>query len=408
MLAVELGLRYAFSRRSALSFISLIAIGGLALSVAVLVIVTAVINGFERELRERVFGVLPHALLEARGGMTPDAEAIDRVSRVPGVVGVAPYVQGPALAASSTRSAGIMIWGIDPRQQSAVSDLERYIDWKTPEQRLEPGRFRVVLGAALAHTLGVAPGDDVTLVLPSATVTPAGVVPRQKRFRVVGILRSRSEVDARAAIIQLSDAQRLFRLGGAVDGVQLRLADLFAAERISADAVAALGRSDVRASTWMRTHGNLYHAIGVQKSTMFVLLSFLVAVAAFNLVSTLVMVVNQRAGDVAILRTLGGNTGLVVGTFVLLGLALGAVGVLLGAGIGTLVALGLPSTYAALSEALGLALMSQYFVNYLPVALRAADLVGIVTTALVLCVLGTLYPAWRATQLQPSRVLAHE
>jgi lipoprotein-releasing system permease protein len=408
MLAVELGLRYAFSRRSALSFISLIAIGGLALSVAVLVIVTAVINGFERELRERVFGVLPHALLEARGGLVPDANATAQVGRVPGVVGVAPYVQGPALAASRTRSAGILIWGIDPLQQAAVSDLERYIDWAAPQQPLRAGRFRVVLGAGLADALGVVPGDDVTLVLPTATVTPAGVVPRQKRFRVVGILRSRSEVDTRAAIIALPDAQRLFRLGRAVDGLQLRLDDLFAAERISADALAALGRPDVRASTWMRTHGNLYHAIGVQKSTMFVLLSFLIAVAAFNLVSTLVMVVNQRAGDVAILRTLGGNTGLVVGTFVLLGLALGAIGVLLGAVIGTLLALALPAAYAGVSDALGLALMSQYFVNYLPVALRPTDLIGIVATALVLCVLGTLYPAWRATQLQPSRVLAHE
>jgi lipoprotein-releasing system permease protein len=365
-LAVALGARYAFSRRSALSFLSLVAISGLGLGVAVLVIIVSVMNGFERELEQRVFGVLPHITLEARGGLMPDTAAAGRLARVPGVLGVAPFVQGPGLAVGHGSSAGALLWGIDPAQQDRVSDLARYIEW-SDQSGFAPGAFGVVLGAALAERLRAQPGDRVMLVLPSASVTPAGIVPRQKRFRVVGILRSRSEVDARAAVVHIEDARRLFRLGQRVDGWQLRVDDLFAVESTAATALTLLDQSGVRATTWMRTHGNLYHAIGMQKSTMFVLLSFLIAVAAFNLVSTLVTVVNQRSGDVAILRTLGATSGLVVQTFVLLGLLLGGAGVLLGAALGVALASVLPELYATLTAAFGVDLMSQYFVNYLPV-----------------------------------------
>ncbi|MGA0839983.1 MAG: lipoprotein-releasing ABC transporter permease subunit [Pseudomonadales bacterium] len=406
-LAVALGIRYAFSRRSALSFLSLVAITGLGLGVAVLVIIVSVMNGFERELRERVFGVLPHITLEARAGLLPESATAERLARTPDVMGVAPFVQGPGLAVGHGRSAGALIWGIDPAVQDRVSDLGKYIEW-ADQSAFEPGAFGVVLGAGLAERLGASPGDRVTLVLPSASVTPAGVVPRQKRFRVVGILRSRSEVDARAAIVHVADAQRLFRLGRRVDGWQLRVGDLFAVEATAGVALSLLDQPGVRATTWMRTHGNLYHAIGMQKSTMFVLLSFLIAVAAFNLVSTLVTVVNQRSGDVAILRTLGATSGLVVQSFVLLGLLLGGTGVVFGAGLGIAIASVLPELYAGLTSLTGRDLMSQYFVNYLPVEVRLDDLFGIVCVALVLCLLSTWYPAWRALRLRPSEVLAHE
>jgi len=403
--SLALGVRYAFSRRSSLSFISLVAIGGLALSVAVLVVVVSVINGFERELEQRVFGILPHAMVEGRGALTAVADDRERVLALPGVAGAAPYVQGTGLAAAGGRATGVLVWGIDPALQGGVSDYARYVEGS---DGLEPGSYRVILGAGVAKRLGVGVGDSVMLVLPTATVTPAGVLPRQKRFLVAAILRSRSEVDSRAALIHIVDAQRLFRLGRGVHGYQLKLDDLFAAESIAASAVDALGRERVYATTWMRTHGNLYRAIGVQKSTMFVLLSFLVAVAAFNLVSTLVMVVNQRSGDIAILRTLGSGTGLIVRAFVLLGLLIGASGILIGAAAGTLVAASLPWLYERATSAFGLDLMNQYFVSYLPVDVQVADLTGIVLTALALCTASTLYPAWRAAVLQPSQVLAHE
>ncbi|MEQ8861363.1 MAG: lipoprotein-releasing ABC transporter permease subunit [Pseudomonadales bacterium] len=404
-LVLALGGRYAFSRRSTLSFISLVAVGGLALSVAVLVVVVSVINGFERELEQRVFGVLPHLSVYGRAPMAERETDIALLADIAGVVGVAPVVEGAGLAAVSDGVTGISITGIDPARYRQVSDYARHLEGAAD---LLPGSYRVVLGAGVADQLGVGIGDEVTLVLPAATVTPAGLFPRQKRFRVSGLLRSRSEVDARAAYIALSDAQKLFRLGNAIHGYQLRLDNLFAADVIGSAAITRLGRDRVGARSWMRTHGNLYRAIGVQKSTMFVLLSFLVAVAAFNLVSTLVMVVNQRSGDVAILRTLGSGTATVVGAFVLLGVLLGAMGILLGALVGTGIAYGLPDLYAEVSRALGLDLMNQYFVSYLPVEVRPSDLTGIVVTAMGLCVLSTLYPAWRAATLSPSRVLAHE
>ncbi|MBX3707515.1 MAG: lipoprotein-releasing ABC transporter permease subunit [Pseudomonadales bacterium] len=406
-LTLALGARYAFARRSSLSFISLIATGGLALSVAVLVIVVSVINGFERELEERVFGVLPHVMLQGRGTLVPSEDDRARLDALAGVAGTAPFVQGTGLAAVAGHAVGVLVWGVDSARQGHVSDYGRYLEG--PQQgALQAGAYRVILGAGVAARLGVGVGDSVALVLPTATVTPAGVLPRQKRFTVSAILRSRSEVDARAALIHIGDAQRLFRLGGGIHGYQLKLVDLFAAERVARAGVDALGFERVYASTWMRTHGNLYRAIGVQKSTMFVLLSFLVAVAAFNLVSTLVMVVNQRSGDVAILRTLGAGTGLIVRAFVLLGLLIGATGIAAGAVLGTLIAAALPGVYRVVTETFTLDLMNQYFVSYLPVQIRLGDLTGIVVTALVLAGLSTLYPAWRAAVLKPSRVLAHE
>jgi lipoprotein-releasing system permease protein len=403
---LALGTRYAFSRRGSLSFITLVAISGLALSVAVLVVVVSVVNGFERELETRVFGVLPHVMIQGRSPL-PVAEAdAAALKQLPDVAGVAPFVQGTGLAAVPGHAMGLLISGVDPGSQGAVSDYERFVEGAVAP--LAPGAYRVILGAGVARRMGVAVGDFVTLVLPAATVTPAGVMPRQKRFQVTGILRSRSEIDGRAALIHIADGQRLFRLGHRVHGYQIRLSDLFRAESVAAAAVEALGQDRVLATTWMRTHGNLYRAIAVQKSTMFVLLSFLVAVAAFNLVSTLVMVVNQRSGDIAILRTLGGGTGLIVGSFILLGVLIGAAGILAGAGIGVLLARVLPWLYERATDAFGLELMNQYFVSYLPVDVRFADLNGIVVTALALCTLSTLYPAWRAAVLEPSRVLAHE
>jgi len=397
--------RYALSRRSSISFISLVAGAGLALSVCVLVIVVSVINGFERELRERVLGLLPHVSLYGREPLDVDADVIATLSGIPGVVGVAPFVQGVGLAAVDDELASVVITGVDPDSYRRVSSV---FDFVSPGAHLEPGGFGVLLGAAVAAKLGVAVGDHVTLVLPSATVTPAGLFPRQKRFTIEGLVRSHSEVDGRAAYVHIRDAQRLFRLGQAVQGYQLHLTDLFDAGAVARVALETVDRERYFVRTWMRTHGNLYHAIGVQKTTMFVLLSFLVAVAAFNLVSTLVMVVDQRSGDVAIMRTLGSDTGTVVGAFVLLGATLGIVGVGLGLAFGVGISLALPAVYTWVTDTFGLDLMNQYFVSYLPVRVLPLDLVGISVTALLLCVVSTLYPAWRAAGLRPSEVLAHE
>ena len=403
--ALDVGIRYAFSRRSSISFISIIAVAGLALSVAVLVVVVSVINGFERELRERVFGMLPHLTLYGREPVVASTVDLEKLAEMEGVLGAVPFIQQAGLAAVADRVTGVLITGID-ENYAAVSDLNQHIE--AGSANLVAGKFQVLLGYGVAQQLGAGVGDRVSIVLPSATVTPAGLFPRQKRFVVRGIVRSRSEIDGRAVYVQEADARRLFRLGNRVQGYQLRVTDLFAVNEIARQAVLIVGSDKVFPRTWIRTHGTIHHAIGVQKTTMFVLLSFLVAVAAFNLVSTLVMVVDQRRGDVAILRTLGSDSGTVVWAFVLLGTTLGVIGVGTGLIVGSLVSLVLPGLYAWISTTFSVELMSQYFVNYLPVQIRLTDLAGIAITALALSVLSTLYPAWRAVRLRPSEVLAHE
>ena len=403
--ALELGARYAFSRRSSISFISVIAVSGLALSVAVLVVVVSVINGMEREFKDRVFGMLPHLTVYGRGPISANGAELAALRELPQVEGAAPLVQQAGLAAVPDRVAGVMINGIDG-DYAQVSDYLEHL--AAGSGTLEPGRFQALLGAGVARRLDVVVGDRISLVLPTATITPAGLFPRQKRFTVVGIVNSRSEIDARSVYVQQADARRLLRLGDRIQGYQLRVSDLFRVDEVARAAVETLGVERVFPRTWMRTHGPIHHAIRVQKTTMFVLLSFLIAVAAFNLVSTLVMVVDQRQGDVAILRTLGSDNGTVLIAFVLLGTALGLTGIGAGLLFGALIASLLPTLYLWVSDSFALELMSQYFVSYLPVEIRLADLFGIALTAFLLAIASTLYPAWRAIRLRPSEVLAHE
>lgn len=403
--ALSVGIRYAFSRRSSISFISTVAVLGLALSVTVLVVVVSVINGFEREFRDRIFGVLPHLSFVGADPLQPDADELAALEAVPGISSAAAFVQGAGLAAVAKRVTGVSITGIDPKQYERISRLSEFVEGALPALG---GEYRVALGVGVARALEVAVGDRVTLVLPSASVTPAGLFPRQKRFVVTGLIASKSDLDAQAAYIHIEDAQRLFRLGRRVHGYQVRLDDLFSATELGFSGSEVLGLDRVYPRTWMRTHGNLYRAIGMQKSTMFVLLSLLVAVAAFNLVSTLVMVVDQRSGDVAILRTLGGDTGTLVAAFVLLGLLLGGLGIGLGALLGALLASGLPGLYEWFANGVAVDLMSEYFINYLPVEVRVGDIAGIVITAALLCLVSTVYPALRVVGLRPAEVLAHD
>ncbi len=409
-LAVELGLRYAFSRRGSGALIGWVAIAGLALSVAVLVVVLSVVNGFERELRERVFGVLPHAGLWGDQPFVPNTLEASKVTANPGVLAAVPIVQGSALAVAGDAVQGVLLTGAEPAAYRHVSGMESFLGptGATTLDALRPGGFGVILGARLAARLGVGVGDPVRLMLPLGSLTLAGMLPRQKRFQVVALLRSGSELDARAAFIHLADAQRLFRLGGKVHGYQLRLADLDAANALAGQAVRRLGEDRFFARTWQHSHGNLHRAISAQKATLFVLLAFLVGVAAFNLVSTLIMTVEQRGADIAILKTMGAASAPLIGCFVLLGALIGVVGILIGIAFGTAVAAGLPAVFASINEGLNLDLMSQYFISYLPVDIWPSDLARIATVSFILCAACTLYPAWRAARLLPSRVLAHE
>ena len=301
---------------------------------------------------------------------------------------------------------GALLTGIDPEPYAAVSDLANYV---APHAMaaLADKKFGLLLGQTLAAQLGVVPGEAVTVVLPEGSVSPLGLHPRQRSFEVVGLVKSASELDQSAAYTYIASARKMFRAADGIHGYQLRLSDLFAAEQVGRAANVALGTGFFSVS-WMRTHGSLYRAIGLQKLTMFVLLSFLVGVAAFNLVSTLVMVVNERRADVAVLRTLGTSTGVVMVAFVTLGLVIGLLGVALGVVAGSLIGLLLERGFAWLMATFDLNLLSQYFVNYLPVDTRIGDVALVALTALALCFLSALYPAWRAAQLLPTRILKYE
>ena len=433
-LGASLGWRYAFARGSSLSFIGNVAICGLALSVAVLVVVVSVINGFERELERRVFAVLPHLSLNGWEPVPVSAADIETLESLPAVDAAVPVVQAVGLAAGTDNVQGMLLNGIEPESYGRVSELARFVESGNLDaatgpgtgapghvtgqgepgagspglESLRPGAFKVILGARLAARLGVGTGDRVTLVVPMANVTPAGAFPRQKRFEVAGLLRSASEFDNRAAFVHLGDAQRLLRLGERVHGYQFRLRDLFEARQTAWDSLALLGHDRFSARTWMQTHGNLHHAIVVQKTTMFVLLAFLVGVAAFNLVSTLVMAVGQRGPDIAILKTMGAATGSVTGSFIVLGTLIGGIGIVAGLAAGTAGALAVPGLFAWISETFDPELMSRYFISYLPVDVRVGDLAAIGCTAFALCLLGTAPPARRAAGLLPREVLAHE
>ncbi len=399
--------RYGASRHGATSSVSVAAVAGLALSICVLIVVVSVINGFERELKTRVLGVVPHVSVFQRAGMPPHPTAQETLRAQPGISGAAAFVQQPALLAAGERVAGVGVYGVQPDAYAAVSDIFRY-QVSGAFERLAERSYGVVLGARLAQRLGVGVGDAVSIVMPTATVSPVGLLPRQRRFEVVALVDSQSESDGRSVYVHIGDAQRLFRMGERISGYQLRLTDLFDIDAAYRAVDAAFLEGGMIVRPWTRVHGNLLQAILTQKLTMFVLLSFLVGVAAFNLISGLVMVVDQRSADVAVLRTLGSRTPKIVGIFVVLGVLLGAVGVVLGAVSGVSLAWSLPGLYTWLSEWLQADLMTEYFIGYLPVDVRRGDVGAIVLVSAVLTVLATLFPAWRAARLRPARVLAHE
>ncbi len=443
-LSVFLGARYASARRRRgfLSFITSVAIGGLALGTAVLVLVLSVLNGFERELRERVLAVLPQLVLYHEGTFTDWQAAAERVRRVRGVTGVAPLVTGPVLVATVHGVRAAQLSGVDPAREGEVSIVERFIvvagdpavhatDASAPGPQaaggplpahpgngssaaaaglglLQPGQFRALLGSGLARHLGVRVGDRVTVVMSESAVTPLGVFPRQKRFVVVGILESGTEIDGQALYVHIDDARRLYRLGGAVHALRLRLDDLFAAPAAALEARAMLAPEPVQSRDWTDTHGTLYQAIVLQRTTMLLLLSLVIAVAAYNVVSSLVMVVTDKQREIAIMRSLGFSRGGVLRSFLVLGSIVGIVGVGIGSVLGLAAAYGVADAVDALQRAFGLQLLAQYFIHYLPSAPRLGDVAVVASIALALTLLASLYPAWRAARLSPTEILRHE
>jgi lipoprotein-releasing system permease protein len=409
-LSLYIGQRYAWAKRSNhfISFISMMSMTGLTLGVLVLITVMSVMNGFDRELRQRVLGMVPHAVIKSYEPLVGWEQVAAEIGTREGVAGVAPFIHAQGMVTASGNVHGVFLNGIDPHYENDVSIVSQHMTAGSVDDLL-PGEFGIVLGDILASYMRASVGDKVTIVLPEATVTPAGVFPRLKRFTVVGIFSVGAELDSTLGMIHIQDAAKLKRLGDAVEGVRIRLDDLFQAQSKSWELASSLG-SGYYASDWTRTHGNLFQAIKMEKTLVGLLLMLIIAVAAFNIVSTLVMVVTDKKADIAILRTMGATRGQILRIFIVHGALIGVVGTLLGAVLGVLLATNISAMIAGLETVLGIQFLNSdvYFISYLPSQLKLADVALICGTTLLLSFLATIYPALRASRIEPAEALRYE
>jgi lipoprotein-releasing system permease protein len=412
---LQIGWRYTRAGRAGrrnrfISFISGVSMLGIALGVAALIIVLSVMNGFQKEVRDRMLSVIAHIeIYESQGVALPDWRATAAKAREnEQVIGAAPFVAAQALIARGDDMRGAIVRGISPNDEATVTDLAAQLK-DTTLSRLKPGGWGIVLGGELARTMGVREGDKITIVAPGGQVTPAGVVPRLKQFNVVGTFEAgHYEYDSGLALIHVEDAARLFRVEGPT-GVQVRLADVHAAREVADELAQALG-PQVIVRDWTRTNRNWFEAVQVEKVMMFIILTLIVAVAAFNLVSTLVMTVTDKQSDIAILRTLGATPRSIMGIFMVQGAASGIIGTLAGVALGLLVAFNIDVIVPAIERALQVSFLpgSIYLISRMPSDPQSSDIVPIVFISLVLAFVATLYPSWRASRVQPAEALRYE
>jgi lipoprotein-releasing system permease protein len=409
-----LGWRYTRAGRSTrrngfISFISGVSMLGIALGVAALIIVLSVMNGFQKEVRDRMLAVVSHIeVYGPGGGVLPDVNrTLQEVRRNPEVVGAAPFVATQSLLARGEDMRGAMVRGIDPKLESQVTDVAATSQGAL--NKLVPGQFGIVLGVELARNLGVREGDAVTLIAPGGQVTPAGVVPRLKQMTVVGTFDSgHFEYDSGLVLLHIEDAERIFRLEGP-NGVRLKLRDLNRAPEVAAQLGTQL-TGDFLIRDWTRQNRTWFSAVQLEKRMMFIILTLIVAVAAFNLVSTLVMTVTDKRADIAILRTLGASPASIMGIFVVQGAAIGVIGTLAGLMGGLLIAVNIDVIVPALEHALHANFLPKdiYLISRMPSDPQSSDVIPIALISLVLAFVATLYPSWRASRVNPAEALRYE
>ena len=416
---LQIGWRYTRAGRTGrsngfISFISGVSMLGIALGVAALIIVLSVMNGFRKEVQDRMLSVIPHVEISATDGaaLADWRATAAQVRAAPGVgdqvLGVAPFVSSQALMARGDDMRGVVVRGISPADEATVTEVAARLK-DTVLARLVPGQWGVVLGVELARSLGVVDGDKVTVVLPGGQLTPAGVVPRLRQLTVVGTFDSgHYEYDSTLAMVHLDDAAKLFRVDGAT-GLQLRLKDRDHAREAAYRLQSVLGPAySVR--DWTRTNSNWFSAVELEKRLMFIILTLIVAVAAFNLVSTLVMTVTDKRADIAILRTLGASPRSVMTVFIVQGALSGVIGTFAGVVFGLLVAFNVGTLVAGIEWALHVSFLpaSVYLISHMPSDPQAGDIVPIVLISLALSFVATLYPSWRASRVQPAQALRYE
>ncbi len=412
---LQVGWRYTRAGRGGrrnrfISFISGVSILGIALGVAALIIVLSVMNGFQREVRDRMLNVIAHVELLDQGGQAlADWQATAAKARQnPAVIGAAPFIASQSLIARGEDMRGTILRGISPADEAQVTTLGAQLK-DGAFARLQPGAWNIVLGAELARQLGVGEGDKITVVAPGGQVTPAGVVPRLRAFNVVGTFSAgHYEYDSGLALIHVDDAAKLFRTGGPT-GVQLKLADVHEARRVAGELAASMG-PEILVRDWTRSNANWFDAVQIEKRLMSIILTLIVAVAAFNLVSTLVMTVTDKQSDIAILRTLGASPRSIMGVFIVQGAVAGVIGTLSGVGLGLLVAFNIDVIVPAIEQLLNVSFLpgSIYVISQMPSDPQRGDILPIALVSLALSFLATLYPSWRASRVQPAEALRYE
>ncbi len=412
---LQIGWRYTRAGRTGrrngfISFISGVSMLGIGLGVAALIIVLSVMNGFRKEVQDRMLSVISHVeVLSSDGTALPDWQAtVAKARQNPQVIGAAPFVASQALIARGDELRGAIVRGISPNDEATITDIAAQLK-DTVLARLVPGQWGVVLGIELARTLGVRQGDKVTVMAPGGQVTPAGVVPRLKQLTVVGVFDAgHYEYDSTLALLHIDDAAKLFRVEGPT-GVQLKLKDLNQAREVSAQLAQGFGLQ-VQVRDWTSTNRNWFAAVQLEKRLMFIILTLIVAVAAFNLVSTLVMTVTDKRADIAILRTLGASPRSVMGIFMVQGALSGVIGTLSGVAFGLLIAFNVGVIVPAIERLLSVSFLpsSVYLISRMPSEPQSGDIVPIVVISLVLSFVATLYPSWRASRVQPAEALRYE
>ena len=406
------GLRYTRAKRRNhfISFISATSMAGIALGVAALIVVLSVMNGFQKELRARILGVASHVQISGADNQLADWRKVaEAAAKEPHVLAAAPFVNAQAMLTAGQAVRGSVVRGIEPGLEEKVAEIGLHMRAGKLDA-LKPSAFGIVLGSELARALGVRAGEKVALIAPQGLVTPAGVVPRLKQFTVVGIFEvGMFEYDSGLALIHLEDAQKLYQMGDAVSGVRLRLDDLFAARGVARELMAKMP-NDLYATDWTRSHANFFRAVEIEKRVMFIILLLIVAVAAFNIVSTLVMLVTDKQADIAILRTIGASPGSIVQIFMVQGALIGVIGTFAGLVLGVLIAFNVDTVVPFIENLLGFKVLAKdiYYISDLPTDVQLGDVTVIGAVSLVLSFIATLYPSWRASRVNPAEALRYE